>query len=84
MRRAIVAAAVFSTFAVSAAAQETKPADPAPLQLTDQQDHALMMKALNIKLLRRAPTAEIPGRPMPPTTTSRRPTPIRTCPTPSS
>ncbi len=63
MRRAIVAAAVFSTFAVSAAAQETKPADPAPLQLTDQQDHALMMKALNIKLLRPGANGRNPRAP---------------------
>ncbi len=46
MRRAITAAAIFSVFASSAAAQETKPADPAPLQLTAQQDHKLMMEAL--------------------------------------
>jgi hypothetical protein len=52
MPRAIVAAAVFSAFVTLAAAQETKPADPAPLQLTRQQDHALMMKALNITSLR--------------------------------
>ena len=45
MPRAIVAAAIFSTFAVSVGAQETKPADPAPLQLTAQQDHKLMMEA---------------------------------------
>ena len=35
MPRAILAAAVCLTLAVPAAAQETKPADPAPLQLTD-------------------------------------------------
>ena len=53
MPRAIVAAAVFSVFASSAAAQETKPADPAALpQLTAQQDHGLMMKALKITSLR--------------------------------
>ncbi len=52
MRRAITAAAIFSVFASSAAAQETKPADPAPLQLTAQQDHKLMMEALKISALR--------------------------------
>jgi hypothetical protein len=53
MTRAVVAAAAFSAFAVSAAAQETKPADPAALPtLTTQQDHALMLKALNINNLR--------------------------------
>ena len=53
MTRAIVAAAVFSACAATAAAQETKPADPGPLQLTAQQDHGLMMEALNITTLRR-------------------------------
>ena len=52
MPRAVVAAAVFSAFAASAAAQETKPADPAPLPLTTQQDHKLMMEALKISSLR--------------------------------
>ena len=47
MRRAIVAATGFCVFSSSAVAQETKPADPAaPLQLTTQQDHKLMMEAL--------------------------------------
>lgn len=35
-----------------AAAQEPKPADPAPQELTAQQDHQLMMKALGINSLR--------------------------------
>lgn len=52
MPRAVLAAALFSTLAVTATAQETKPADPAPLQLTAQQDHKLMMEALGIKSLR--------------------------------
>jgi hypothetical protein len=53
MSRAIVTAVVISIFAASAAAQETKPADPAALpQLTAQQDHGLMMKALKITSLR--------------------------------
>jgi len=38
--------------AMPASAQDAKPADPAPLQLTNQQDHRLMMKALGIKSLR--------------------------------
>jgi hypothetical protein len=59
MPRAIVVAAVFAAFAVTVAAQETKPADPAPLQLTAQQDHKLMMQALKISALR--PGAD--GRP---------------------
>lgn len=33
-------------------AQDAKPSDPAPLQLTAKQDHQLMMDALNIKTLR--------------------------------
>jgi hypothetical protein len=52
MPRAILAAAVLSALAVPAAAQEAKPADPVPLQLTAQQDHKLMMEALNIESLR--------------------------------
>jgi hypothetical protein len=38
--------------AVPAFAQDTNSADPAPLQLTAQQDHKLMMEALGIKSLR--------------------------------
>ena len=57
MPMAIVATAVLSAFAVSVAAQETKPNIPAPLQLTAQQDHKMMMEALKIKTLRRVPTA---------------------------
>jgi hypothetical protein len=52
MPRAVFVAAVFCTFAGFAAAQDAKPADPAPLQLTAQQDHKLMMEALGIKTLR--------------------------------
>src|SRR4051794_35645680 len=50
MRKCLLA--LFSTLVGSASAQETKPADPAPLQLTTQQDHKLMMEALGIKSLR--------------------------------
>jgi hypothetical protein len=51
MPRAILATlACITTFA--AIAQEPKQADPAPLQLTAQQDHKLMMEALGIKSLR--------------------------------
>ena len=58
MPRAILAAALLSTLAVPAAAQDAKPADPAPLQLTAQQDHKLMMEALEDQVApRRAPTA---------------------------
>src|SRR4051794_874966 len=53
MPRALLAAALFSTLAVSASAQDAKPADPTPLELTAQQDHKLMMDALKIESLRR-------------------------------
>lgn len=46
-------AALFSILPVSAPAQDAKPADPVPLQLTAQQDHKLMMEALKIESLRR-------------------------------
>ena len=52
MPKCLLAAALLSTLAVSASAQDAKPADPAPLQLTAQQDHKLMMEALKIKSLR--------------------------------
>jgi hypothetical protein len=52
MPRIFLAAALFSTLAVTASAQDAKPAGPAPLQLTAQQDHKLMMEALGIKSLR--------------------------------
>ncbi len=48
----LAAATVLLTLAVSAAAQDAKPADPAPLQLNAQQDHKLMMEALKIDKLR--------------------------------
>jgi hypothetical protein len=53
MPKCLHAAALLSTLAVSASAQDAKPADPAPLQLTAQQDHKLMMEALKIESLRR-------------------------------
>jgi hypothetical protein len=53
MLRVVLAASLFSTFAVSASAQDAKPAEPAPLQLTAQQDHKLMLEALKIESLRR-------------------------------
>src|SRR5262245_22880723 len=52
MRKCLLTTAVLATLAVPAPAQDTKPADPAPLQLTTQQDHKLMMEALGIKSLR--------------------------------
>jgi hypothetical protein len=63
MPRAIVAVLVLSAFVASATAQETKPADPAPLQLTAQQDHSLMMKALNIGILRPGANGMNPNAP---------------------
>jgi hypothetical protein len=52
MRKCLLSTAVLATLAVPARAQDTKPADPAPLQLTTQQDHKLMMEALKIESLR--------------------------------
>jgi hypothetical protein len=52
MLRWCLVVALFASFAVIAAAQETQPADPAPLNLTAQQDHKLMMEALKIESLR--------------------------------
>jgi hypothetical protein len=52
MPRAVIAVVVFSTLVVSAAAQDSRPAEPAPLNLTAQQDHKLMMEALKITKLR--------------------------------
>ncbi|MDB5349958.1 MAG: hypothetical protein JWN86_1205 [Planctomycetota bacterium] len=51
MPRAILAALLL-LFTSLAPAQEPKPADPAPLNLTAQQDHKLMMEALKIDRLR--------------------------------
>src|SRR5208282_128219 len=52
MPRAVLAVTLFSALALPAASQDAKPADPAPRQLTAQQDHDLMMRALKIKSLR--------------------------------
>jgi hypothetical protein len=52
MPRAILAS-VLLMLAVPASAQQRKAAAPSPLELATQQDHRLMMKALNIKTLRR-------------------------------
>ena len=49
----LLGAAVLSTLAGSASAQDAKPVHPAPLKLNDQQDHKLMMDALKIDKLRR-------------------------------
>ena len=51
MPRAI-RASLLLILAVPAFAQDSKPADPAPLRLTDRQDHKLMMDALGITSLR--------------------------------
>jgi hypothetical protein len=52
MRKCVLAAALLWAIAAPASAQEAKPANPAPLQLTAQQDHKLMMEALKIESLR--------------------------------
>lgn len=53
MPKRLLAVSLFWSFAVPAFAQEAKPADPAPLELTTSQDHKLMMEALKIESLRR-------------------------------
>jgi len=50
-------ASVLLMLTVLAAAQEHPAADPAPLQLTAQQDHKLMMEALGIKVPNASPTS---------------------------
>jgi hypothetical protein len=62
MPRAILASFLF-VLAVPATAQEPKAADPAPLQLTAQQDHKLMMEALGIKSLRQGANGMNPNAP---------------------
>ncbi len=52
MSRVYLAVCLVLTPAVFSRAQETKPAEPAPLDLTAQQDHKLMMEALKIESLR--------------------------------
>jgi hypothetical protein len=48
----VILASLSLMLVVPVSAQDAKPADPAPLQLTAQQDHRLMMKALGITSLR--------------------------------
>ncbi len=52
MTRVLISAILFSALAFSTSAQETKSDAAAPLDLTDQQDHKLMMEALKITELR--------------------------------
>jgi hypothetical protein len=52
MSRWLVVAAIYAPLAGIASAQETKPDDSAPLNLTAQEDHRLMMEALKIETLR--------------------------------
>jgi hypothetical protein len=63
MPRAVLAVTLFATLAVPAAGQDAKPTGPAPLQLTAQQDHKLMMQALGIKSLRRGADGMNPKAP---------------------
>jgi hypothetical protein len=63
MPKCLLAATLISTLAVTAHAQDTKPASPAPLQLTAQQDHKLMMEALKIKALRNGANGMNPKAP---------------------
>ncbi len=52
MSRTFLAAVLSATLPGLVLAQESKPADPAPVTLTTQQDHKLMMEALKISSLR--------------------------------
>jgi hypothetical protein len=63
MPKRLLAAALLLTLAVSTPAQDAKPDDPAPLQLTTQQDHKLMMEALKIKALRPGANGMNPSAP---------------------
>lgn len=53
MPKCLLVAVLSSTLAVSAFGQEAKPEVPAPLRLTAEQDHKLMMQTLKIESLRR-------------------------------
>ena len=53
MPRIVLAATLLFALTASTPAQDAKPAGPAPLELTAQQDHKLMMEALKIESLRR-------------------------------
>ncbi|MGE3820448.1 MAG: acetylxylan esterase [Isosphaeraceae bacterium] len=52
MPRYLLAAVLLATLAVATSAQEVRPTDAAPLELTTRQDHRLMMEALKIESLR--------------------------------
>ena len=52
MSTAVLALTLFSTLTASAAIRGVESADPVPLELTTQQDHKLMMQALQIESLR--------------------------------
>lgn len=52
MARAVLAVTLLATLVLAAATPQANAADPAPLQLTAQQDHQLMLQALKIESLR--------------------------------
>jgi hypothetical protein len=62
MFRAMLASLLL-VLAVPASAQDAKPADPGPPQMTAQQDHSLMMHALGIKSLRQGANGMNPNAP---------------------
>jgi hypothetical protein len=45
MPKCLLTVALLATLAVPGSAQDAKPADPVPLELTKQQDHKRMMEA---------------------------------------
>ena len=59
----VLLASLLLTLAVPASAQEPKDAGPAPVQLTKEQDHKLMMEALGIKSLREGANGRNPNAP---------------------
>jgi hypothetical protein len=63
MSRVSLVVCLFAAIGLFAVAQEPKPADPAPLDLTAQQDHKLMMEALKIDSLRPGANGMNPSAP---------------------
>jgi hypothetical protein len=68
-RSSVIACGLWAALCVSlpagraGAAEDAKPSDPAPLTLTNQQDHKLMMEALKITSLRRGADGMNPRAP---------------------
>jgi hypothetical protein len=63
MPKCLLTVALLATLAVPGSAQDAKPADPVPLELTKQQDHKRMMEALKIGSLRSGANGMNPNAP---------------------